>query len=125
VSGSRDRLARLAPSAARSGSERLHDVTFGVDADIPESETSVSFAYRASSAFARARSDGAAPSAHGRFDLEIHQGLPYRPLRGSRLELLLAIRNLFRDPRAEGSLYDELLTIAPPLRLMGGVRIRF
>jgi hypothetical protein len=46
-------------------------------------------------------------------------------LPGSRLELLFAVRNLHRDPGSEGSMYDELLTTAPPLRLMGGVRVRF
>jgi outer membrane receptor protein involved in Fe transport len=118
-------LERAAPSAARTGRERFHDMTMRVNADIPESDTRVSFAYRASSMFAREASAGTDPAAGGRFDVEIHQGLPYRPVRGSQLEALLAIRNLFRDARAEGSLYDELLTIAPPLRVMGGVRIRF
>ena len=28
-----------------------------------------------------------------------------------------------RDPRERGAFYDELLTVAPPMRLMGGVQI--
>lgn len=118
-------LGRLAPGAVRAGNERVHDVTVHVRADIPESDTRVSFAWRANTAFAPALADGATPGLAGRFDMEIHQGLPYRPLPGSQLEVLLAMRNLFRDARAEGSFYDELLTVAPPLRLMGGVRVRF
>jgi hypothetical protein len=118
-------VSRTAPSVARAGTERLHDVIVHVDADIPESDTRVTLAYRGNSAFSRASRSEPLPAAGGRFDLEVRQALPYRPLRGSQLEVLFAIRNLFRDARAEGSLYDELLTTAPPLRLMGGVRVRF
>jgi len=125
TTGDLDRLRRLAPGAARTGSEHLHDVTMSVHADVPESDTSVVLAYRVSSGFAHLAERGPTSGLGARFDVEIHQGLPYRPLRDSQLELLLALRNLFRDARAEGSLYDELLTVAPPLRLMGGVRIRF
>jgi hypothetical protein len=41
------------------------------------------------------------------------------------VELLLAVRNLFRDVRDATSLYDELLTVTPPLRLVGGIQIKF
>jgi hypothetical protein len=119
------RLGRVAPSVLRVGTERIHDVTMSVEADIPESDTRVSLAYRVSSAFSGATPDGLGAGLAGRFDVEVHQALPYRPLPGSRLELLFAVRNLHRDPGSEGSMYDELLTTAPPLRLMGGVRVRF
>ena len=38
---------------------------------------------------------------------------------------IVAVRTLMRDPRERGSFYDELLTVAPPLRLVGGVQMRF
>lgn len=113
-----------APSAVRSGHERIHDVLTSIDIDIPESDTRVSLAYRLDSAFARPGLD-ATPGLGGRFDMQINQALPFQPVRGGRLEVLVAVSNLLRDLRQTGSLYDELLTIAPPLRILGGVQIRF
>jgi hypothetical protein len=102
----------------------MQDLTASIDADVPWSSTHVNVVYRASTAFSR--TDGtAAPAMGSRFDLQIRQTLPYRLSRGSRLDLLFAVRNLFRDVRGDASWYDELLTVGPPLRLMGGVQVRF
>jgi hypothetical protein len=118
-------IRRFAPSAVRAARERLHDVTATVDAAIPGTATGVSMAYRVNSAFSAVRGTGRLPIADGRFDLQVRQTLPYRPLRGSTLELLFAVRSLFRDLRETGSIYDELLTVAPPVRWTGGVQVRF
>jgi hypothetical protein len=80
--------------------------------------------YRASNAFSTGSSAGM-PLPGSRFDLHVRQALPYRPLQSSSLELVFAIRNLFHDGRADASWYDELLTVGPPVRLMGGIRLRF
>jgi hypothetical protein len=95
-----------------------------VDVDIPESDTRVSVAYRVNSAFSRAGL-GVQPGLGARFDMQINQALPFQPVRGGRLEVLVAVSNLLRDLRQAGSLYDELLTVSPPLRFLGGVQIRF
>ena len=92
--------------------------------NIPESDTRVSVAYRINTAFSRPGLN-ATPGLGARFDMQINQALPFQPLRGGRLEVLIAVSNLLRDLRQTGSMYDELLTIAPPLRLLGGVQIRF
>ena len=118
------RARAAAPSAVRSGHERLHDVLTTIDVDIPESDTRVSVAYRINTAFSRPGLD-ATPGLGARFDMQVNQALPFQPLRGGRLELLVAVSNLVRDRRQTGSFYDELLTIAPPLRILGGVQIRF
>jgi hypothetical protein len=118
------RARAVAPSAVRSGHERLHDVLTSIEMDIPESDTRVSVAYRVNSKFSRAGLD-ATPGYGGRFDMQINQALPFQPVRGGRLEVLVAVSNLLRDLRQTGSLYDELLTIAPPMRILGGVQIRF
>lgn len=55
----------------------------------------------------------------------MRQELPYRFTKNGRVELLFAVRNLFRDVRGEASWYDELLTVGPPVRLMGGIQLRF
>jgi len=104
--------------------ERLHDLLTSIEMDIPESDTRVSVAYRVDSAFSRA-GFGATPGLGARFDMQVNQALPFQPVRGGRLEVLVAVSNLMRDLRQSGSLYDELLTISPPLRLLGGVQIRF
>lgn len=118
------RARAAAPSAVRSGHERLHDLLTSVEVDIPESDTRVSMAYRINTAFSRPGLN-ATPGLGGRFDMQINQALPFQPVRGGRLEVLVAVSNLLRDLRQTGSLYDELLTIAPPLRILGGVQIRF
>jgi hypothetical protein len=40
-------------------------------------------------------------------------------------QVLLAVKNLFRDASKDGSSYDELLVVKPPTRILGGVVVRF
>jgi hypothetical protein len=117
-------VGRFAPSTVRTGSERLHDLAASLDADLPGTSTRVSMAYRISSGFSLAR-DANGPAAGGRFSLEVRHELPYQPLRGGTLDLLVGIRNLYRDIHEAGSIYDELLTVSPPTRFIGGLQIRF
>ena len=117
-------VRRVAPSVLRSPIERLDDLTATIAAEIPATATHLSLIYRASTAYSP--DDGAQTAMPGqRFDLQVRQALPYQPTRGSRLELVFGVRNLFRDARGESSWYDELLTVGPPLRLMGGIQVRF
>lgn len=118
-------IAVVAPSVVRAARERLHDVTTSIEASIPETSTRVSLAYRTNSAFSRSRTPVRLPMVGGRFDFELHQAVPFEPVRGSKVELLLAVRSLFRDLGEAGSMYDELLTVAPPLRILGGVQVKF
>lgn len=118
-------LARHAPSVVRASRERLHDLTTALETSLPGLSTHVAVAYRLDSAFSRSGVSDSLPVFGGRFDVQLRQALPYQPIRGSRLEVILAIRNLFHDLRAPGSIYDELLTVSPPLRLMGGIQVRF
>ena len=122
--GSAPRVEMLAPSVVRRGSERLQDLLTSLDLAIPGSETRLSLVYRVDSAFSRSAGQ-LAPGTGARFNMQINQALPFQPLRGGRLELLVAVSNLFRDLRQPGSLFDELLTVAPPTRLLGGVQLRF
>ena len=117
-------LRRIAPSAVRDSREAIDDITASLEARFNDARTRLSVVYRSSSAFSGDDGDES-PSAGGRFDLQFHQALPYRPFAHSRLELLFAVRTLFRDPRDGSSAYDELLTVRPPLRLLGGIQVRF
>jgi hypothetical protein len=116
-------LEPFVASAVRAGAERVHDVRASVEAALPRTGTAVLITYRVSSAFSDAESHQ--PGAAGRFALQVNHALPCEPFDGGRLELLFALRTLYRDLEQPGSIYDELLTVSPPLRMLGGMRIRF
>jgi hypothetical protein len=120
-----DAVRGLAPSALGRRDETLADLTGSLDISVPESGTDVTFAYRLSNAFSVAADSNDAPVPGARVKLEVHQLLPYQPLRNGRLNLLFAIRTLLHDDEGLRSLYDELLTVTPPLRLTGGVQVLF
>jgi len=117
-------VRRGAPSVIRTGREQMHDIAASLNAEIPESNTHITMSYRLNNLFS-AGDGGQLPVGSGRFEIELHQGLPYQPIHGGRVEFLFSIRNLMRDLNARGSLYDELLTVSPPLRVMGGVQVKF
>jgi len=123
--GSTRALGRLTPSAARSGPERLHDLMTEVETVIDSTATRILFVHRVSNSFSHARQVEREPSPGQRFAIDVRQGLPYRPFQGGRLDLVVSIRNLFRDSGQVVSLYDELLTVNPPLRFTAGVQVRF
>jgi hypothetical protein len=43
----------------------------------------------------------------------------------SRWEALVAVKNMFHDDFDSGSLYDELLVVRAPTRVLGGVTVKF
>jgi len=122
-------IAAVMPSALRPHHERLHDLTSTLHATIPETRTTVFVAYRVNSAFTRPDRLGFAPMLDGRFDVQLRQALPFQPIAGGKVEVLVAMSNLFRDPANggafAGSFYDELLTVRAPRRVLGGVQVRF
>jgi hypothetical protein len=123
-------LMLVAPSALRPAGERIHDVATTIRADVPETATKVLVLYRLSNAFARAAAqvnDGPLDR-HGfdsRFDVQVRQSLPFLDFTAARWEMLVAVRNFFRDATDDQSIYDELLTIRPPKRIVGGVTVHF
>ncbi len=121
----RDRsLGLVAPSVVRSDAERLQDLSADLQVEIPGTSTRVSTAYRLSTGFSPSR-EATGPSLAGRFKIEVRQELPYQPIRGGTLDLLVGVRNLYRDLGVPGSMYDELLTVSPPVWFVGGIQIRF
>jgi hypothetical protein len=115
----------LARSAARDVGERVHDVTAVVETEIPETATRVYAAYKVNSSYTSEDRLEIEPSLNGRFDVQVNQRLPFLPLGDSEWEVLVAVRNLFRDPLDGASIYDELLVVRPPKRIVGGLLIRF
>jgi len=112
-----------APAALRDRSDELHDVTTSIETDIPETATRVFVLYKVNTGFTRGPSDPGA-GLDARFDLQVNQALPLS-VAGTKWEVLVGLRNLFRDPAEAGSVYDELLVVRPPTRVVGGVLVRF
>jgi TonB-dependent receptor-like protein/carboxypeptidase family protein len=118
-------IAVWAPAAVRPRSEDVHDLTTSIETEVPQTATRVFVLYKVNSAFARG-DDPTRPALDYRFDVQVNQALPFMPFSGAaRWEVLVGLRNLFRDPSEPGSIYDELLVVRPPKRVMGGVLIRF
>jgi len=117
-------IAVWAPEAIRPRNEDVHDLTTSLDTDIPQTATRVFVLYKINDAFARA-GEPSRNTTDARFDLQVNQALPFVPLRSTRWEVLVGVRNLFRDQNDVASIYDELLVIRPPKRVIGGVLVKF
>ncbi len=118
-------IAVWAPSAIRPRNEDIHDLTTSFETDVPQTATRVLLLYKINNAFARG-GDPTHASVDYRFDVQVNQALPFMPFSSAaRWEVLVGLRNLFRDPNDAGSIYDELLVVRPPKRVIGGVLIRF
>ncbi|HJZ70363.1 MAG TPA: TonB-dependent receptor [Vicinamibacterales bacterium] len=125
-----DNLAYLlvfAPSAVRPDAEQIHDVATSIETDVPETSTRVIVLYRVSNAFAHApvAPGSPTPSVDTRFDVQVRQSLPFMDFSTAKWEALVAVRNFFRDAAAEQSVYDELLVVRPPKRIVGGLTLKF
>jgi hypothetical protein len=121
----RARLARTIPAALRTGSERLHDLTTTVETEVPQSATRVSVLYKVNSGYIPGDTGATAPGIDGRWDVQVSQGLPFLNFLKADWEMLVAVRNTFRESFAEQSAYDELLVARPPKRLVGGFTVKF
>ena len=118
---SADAIARASASTARAGAETLSDLTTSVRAEIPQTATRLFVLYRLNSGFARVEDMRTA----ARFDVQINQPLPFLNFNDAQWEMLLDVRNLFRDPETGASAYDEVLVVHPPKRIVGGILLRF
>lgn len=119
-------LMLLAPLTAQLGRRTVQDVTARIEADVPETATRVMVLYRLSNGFAEAgRSADGRPRVDGRFDVQVRQSLPFMNFSNARWEMLLAVRNFFRDASCDQSLFDELYVVRPPKRVVGGVTLHF
>jgi hypothetical protein len=115
-----DPLALMAP-ALRRHAESIHDLTATLNTRVPLTATQVAMVYKLNNAYATDTDTGTA----ARFDVQLNQELPFLDFTGARWEMLAAVRNLFRADLFDGSIYDELLVVRPPKRVLGGVTVRF
>ncbi len=118
------RLGTWVPAAVRAQDEDIHDLTARVHTTIPETSTRVFLLYKVNSAFTRPDLSLTSSGLDGRFDVQVNQALPFG-VGGTEWEILVGIRNLFHDPDDPASIYDELLVVRPPKRVVGGFLVRF
>jgi carboxypeptidase family protein len=111
-------------SLGRTNEEAIHDLTTCVQTDFPETATRVFVLYKLNSGYARLAQDGGDAGIDARFDVQVNQALPFG-VGSTKWEVLVGIRNLFRDPNDPASIYDELLVVRPPKRVVGGFLVRF
>ena len=116
-------LQTWVPSAVRAR-ERIHDVTTSLQTEIPQSATRLVVLYKLNDAFA-AYDRVDEPGFGARFDVRVTQALPFMNFRTSQWEMLVGVRNVFHESLANGSVYDELLVVRPPKRLVGGLTVKF
>ena len=115
-------LAHVAGQALRR-SDIVHDLTATVESLVPVTSTRVFFLYKLNTAVAAPGFEQA--SAGGaRFDVQVNQALPFS-IAKSRWEALVAVKSMFHDEFDGGSLYDELLVMKAPTRVLGGVTVKF
>jgi hypothetical protein len=119
-------VSRVAPSALRAERERTHDLTLRLDAAAPRTNTRLSAACRYNSRFTRGSLDDDTPAGATRYDVQVYQGIPGLNREAAQVELVFGVRNLIRSG-VEGvaSLYDELLVVRPPTRVVGGLTVQF
>jgi outer membrane receptor for ferrienterochelin and colicin len=118
-------LTKWVPSTVRSNRERIYDVTTSLETEIPYTATRVVVLYKLNSAFATATRAEELPAFGARFDMRVTQSLPFMNFRASQWEMLVGVRNLFHESLANSSVYDELLVVRPPKRLVGGLTVKF
>jgi Carboxypeptidase regulatory-like domain/TonB dependent receptor len=121
-------LARYLP-ALIDGAQRqqIHDVLTSVEAEMPQTATRMVLFYRLNNAFV-GQDPGESDSdrgVDGRFELQVNQSLPFMNFMRSQWEMLVAVRNMFHESGPGASIYDEILVIRPPKRIVGGLTVRF
>jgi hypothetical protein len=125
ASPERGYLVMLDPATVGIHGDHIHDLSTTIETEVPETATRVIVLYRVSNAFARAATQGQAPLLDARFDVQVRQSLPFMDFSNAKWEMLVAVRNFFRDTAADQSIYDELLVVHPPKRIVGGLTLKF
>jgi hypothetical protein len=120
-------LLLVAPSMVHPMQERLHDVATSLETEVPETATRVLVLFRVGNGFARPAGtpEAAFPGVDSRFDVQVRQSLPFMNFSNAKWEMLLAVRNFFRESGSEQSVLDERVSVRPPKRVVGGVTLRF
>jgi hypothetical protein len=118
-------LVVLDPALLGLERDHIHDLSTSIETEVPETSTRVVVLYRVSSAFARPAAQTSGTPIDARFDVQVRQALPFMDFSNAKWEMLVAVRNFFRETAADQSVYDELLVVRPPKRIVGGLTLKF
>jgi hypothetical protein len=121
-------FGRGAHSSGLASSENVYDLQTAVEATIPQTSTRIYARYRMNTAFWSDAADVLAiarPNANTRFNVRVNQSLPFMRFSNADWEMLVDVRNMFREADSEASLYDEALAIRAPKRIVGGLLVKF
>ena len=117
-------LLLMAPAVARPSRDRVHNVSTSIETSVPETSTRVLLICRLINA--RSPVGSVRPTTYdSRFDVQVYQSLPFMDFGSARWEMLLAVRNTFREATSDSSAYDEVLVVKAPKRIIGGLTLRF
>src|SRR4029079_10531061 len=105
-------LVLLAPLVVRPPSDRVQDVSTSIETNVPETATRVWVLCRIGNLHTTGGTDR--PAYDSRFDVQVRQSLPFMDFSNAKWEMLLAVRNFFRETAPDQSIYDELLVVHPP-----------
>ena len=117
-------LVLVGPTSAGPIHERVHDLSTSIETEVPETSTRVAFLCRLSDGFARRELTGGS-GLEARFDVQVRQALRFMDFGSAKWEMLVAVRNFFHDAATDQSIYDELLVVRSPKRVVGGLTLRF
>jgi hypothetical protein len=115
---------RVVPLAFYRAADRVQNLTASVRSVVPVIETRLLVVYNLNTAAALAEESGLL-GGPGRFEIQLNQALPFLAFANARWEALVAVRNMFYDAVDGASVYDELLVVRPPTRVLGGVTVKF
>ena len=109
--------------------EQMHDLTTSVQTQIRQTRTRVLAMYRLSThptlAPSLVRGSRGANARDSRFNLQVHQLLPFVGWNNTQWELMVAVRNLFYENFEDGTFLEEMSVIDSPARVLGGVTVQF
>jgi hypothetical protein len=111
------------PDAIHRQADRVQSLSASLESTVAPTETKLFVIYRLSTARGLADDDSAAGG--GRFELQVNQALPFLAFTNAKWEALVAVRNMFYGAGGSTSLYDEILVVRPPTRVLGGVTVKF
>lgn len=119
-------VVRTVRAARLTSRENVYDLQTFVEATIPQTATRVYAKYRVNTAFWSDEPDALGRSnANARFNVRVNQSLPFLRFSNADWEMLVDVRNMFREAEAEASIYDEALAIRAPKRIVGGLLVKF
>ena len=111
------------PDAVFRQADRVHSLSALVESTVAPTETRLLLIYRLNTA--RSLIEEGAPAGGSRFEVQVNQALPFLAFTNAKWEALLSLRNMFYGAGGATSLYDEILVVRPPTRILGGVSVKF